>query len=428
MRPGPDARAPDAIPHTDDAAPRSVPPAAPAGAIPALDGLRGFAALWVLLFHVWMMTGLPSLRLTEMAPFGLEAFLMMGWAGVDVFFCLSAFLLVLPYARWRYAGAPKPDTGRYLVRRALRIYPAYLVQLAVLLLLALVLGHGRLLSGRELLGHLFLWFNIGTDWIAPLVGVWFTLPIEFSFYLVLPLIAPLIDRRRWPWLLLAALVIAIGYRLWASAVNASAPIPIRIAEIERLPGRIDQFVIGMLAGAAFVAAAQRNWRPRYPAAWFWSGVAGMVLLGGAMIRVADSYWSGHPLLYVWHGLFSACLVPVLLAAAWNARPGSGLLDNRLLRYLGKTSFGIYLWHMPILIPILPHIPESMPPAARFWALLALVLPATLLVAHLSYAWIERPFQRRRSRKSTSMRHPASGPGADRPEPARQSGDAREPSG
>jgi peptidoglycan/LPS O-acetylase OafA/YrhL len=393
MRPGPDARPPAAVPRSDDTVPAAPGCGEAARTIPVLDGLRGFAALWVLLFHVWMMAGLPSLRPFAGAPFGLEAFLTMGWAGVDLFFCLSAFLLVLPYARWRYAGAPRPDTGRYLLRRVLRIYPAYLVQLGILLLIALVLGHGRTLSGRELLAHLFLWFNLGHDWVAPLVGVWFTLPIEFSFYLVLPLIAPLIDRGRWPWLLLASVVLAIAYRLWASTLTAADPLAIRIAEIERLPGRIDQFVIGMLAGAAFVAASIQGWRPRRPTLWFWGGVAGMTLLSAAMIRTADSYWSGHPLLYVWHGLFSLCLAPVLLAAAWGARPGSGLFDNRPMRYLGKTSFGIYLWHMPILIPILPHLPASLSPAGRFWALLALVLPATLLVAHLSYVWVERPFQR-----------------------------------
>ncbi|HUD43851.1 MAG TPA: acyltransferase [Dokdonella sp.] len=392
MRPGPGARPAAAIPCSEKP-PHSGPPGAAAYTIPALDGLRGFAALWVLLFHVWMMTGLPSMRPFDGAPFGLEAFLTMGWAGVDLFFCLSAFLLVLPFARWRYAGATRPDTGRYLMRRVLRIYPAYLVQLAILLLIAAVSGHGRTLGGGELIAHLFLWFNLGQDWVAPLVGVWFTLPIEFSFYLVLPLIAPLIDRRCWPWLLLASIAVAVGYRIWAYAITAADPLAIRIAEIERLPGRIDQFVIGMLAGAAFVAASIQGWRPRRPALWFWVGVAGMVVLSAAMIRIADRYWSGHPLLYVWHGLFSLCLAPVLLACAWGARPGSGLFDNRPMRYLGKTSFGIYLWHMPILIPILPHLPASMSPAGRFWALLALVLPATLLVAHLSYVWIERPLQR-----------------------------------
>jgi len=394
MRPDPDARPPAAVPRSDDALHGTPGGGESMRTIPALDGLRGFAALWVLLFHVWMMTGLPSMRPFG-APFGFEAFLTMGWAGVDLFFCLSAFLLVLPYARWRYAGTPRPDTGRYLLRRVLRIYPAYLVQLGILLLIALVLGHGRTLNGRELLAHLFLWFNLGQDWVAPLVGVWFTLPIEFSFYLILPLIAPLIDRKRWPWLLLASIAVAIGYRLWAYAMTATEPLGIRIAEIERLPGRIDQFVIGMLAGAAFVAASLHGWRPRRPAFWFWGGVAGAAALGAAMIGAADRYWSGHPLLYVWHGLFSLCLVPVLLTAAWGARPGSGLFDNRPMRYLGKTSFGIYLWHMPILIPILPYLPASMSPAARFWALLALVLPATLLVAHLSYVWVERPFQRSR---------------------------------
>ena len=63
--------------------------------------------------------------------------------GVDIFFCLSAFLLAMPFARWRQHDAPRPVTGRYLWRRALRIYPAYLVQLAVLLGITALSGTGR---------------------------------------------------------------------------------------------------------------------------------------------------------------------------------------------------------------------------------------------------------------------------------------------
>ncbi|MEO8460628.1 MAG: acyltransferase [Dokdonella sp.] len=367
--------------------------------LPALTGLRGFAALWVLLFHVWALAGSPLLRVGESAWTGIDGFLSLGWAGVDLFFCLSAFLLTLPYAQWRSGLAPRPDTGRYLWKRVLRIYPAYLTQLAILLLIAVVITHDRTLSLGEFIAHLFLWFNVGRDWVAPLVGVWFTLPIEFGFYLILPFLAPLLDRRRWPWLLVAAIAVAIGWRMLALANSLSAPIPVRVIEIERLPGRIDQFVIGMLAGSAYIAARVRGWRPSHTAFWFWGGTIGFVLLGVALALIANVYWDGHPLLYIWHALASACLVPILLAAAWDAKPSRWLFDNRPLRYLGATSFGVYLWHMPILLWILPHLPASLSAVGRFWLLLALVLPATLIVAHLSYWLIERPALRLGHRRS-----------------------------
>ncbi len=361
--------------------------------LPALTGLRGFAALWVLLYHVWAMAGGPALRAWDSAPFGFSKLLSVGWAGVDVFFCLSAFLLVLPYARWRYADAPRPATGRYLLRRTLRIYPAYLAQLAVLLAIIAITGVGRMPDAGELFAHLLLWFNLGSEPVTPLVGVWFTLPIEFAFYLLLPFLAVLIDRRRWPWLLLGAVLLTIAYRVTMHALVADEPIEARVIAIERLPGRFDQFVIGMLAGAAFVAAGLRNWRPQRPDAWFFAGIIGLLALIVALHLVVDEYWNGHPLLFVWHGLFSACLVPVLLAAAWDARPALRLLANAPMRRLGDISFGVYLWHMPMLLWILPHLPATLDTATRFWILLALVLPATLLVAQVSHVCVERPFLR-----------------------------------
>ena len=362
--------------------------------LPALTGLRGVAAIWVLLYHAWAFAGGPALQVPGISGLNARAPLSFGWAGVDIFFCLSAFLLVIPFARWRYGSAPKPETRRYLLRRVLRIYPAYLFQLAILLVAALF-GFGRMPNAEALIAHLFLWFNMGWQWVSPMVGAWYTLPIEFSFYLLLPLLAPLIDRRRWPWLLLGAIALTVGYRYAMHGAFADQPVEIQDIAIERLPGRLDQFVIGMLAGVAYVAAGLRDWKPRSPDLWFWAGVAGLLVTCFALLEVADIYWSGHPLLYVWHALFSACLVPVLLACAWDARPALVLLANRPLRYFGDISFGVYLWHMPIVLAILPWYPQAWSPVVRFWALLACVLPLTVLIAHFSHRVIEGPFLRRK---------------------------------
>lgn len=362
----------------------------PCAELPALTGLRGFAALWVLLYHVWAMSGAPALRMPGVDVLRGSAFLSLGWAGVDLFFCLSAFLLVLPYARWRYSGARRPDSGRYLMRRALRIYPAYLFQLAVLLAFA-AFGIGRMPGLSELVAHLFMWFYLGWTWVAPMLGVWFTLPIEFAFYLMLPFLAPLLDRRRWTWLLIGALATSIAYRYFAFTAYNGEPVSTLVIVIERLPGRIDQFVIGMLAGAAFVAAGLRGWRPLRPGLWLCAGLVGLILTCATLLFVGDAYWGGHPLLFIWHALFSISLVPVLLACAWAAPSAMAMLANRPMRHLGDISFGVYLWHMPVVLALLPLLPQTWSPVARFWALLGLVLPLSVLIANISYRFIERPF-------------------------------------
>lgn len=376
--------------------------------LPALTGLRGFAALWVVLFHVWALTGAPPLAIPGLDFIQAGWFFNLGWAGVDLFFFLSAFLLVIPFANWRYGSAPRPDTFRYLMRRVLRIYPAYLFQLSILLVAAGLFGYGVMPGAGSLLAHLMLWFNLGEPRFEPMVGVWFTLPIEFGFYLMLPLLAPFIDRQRWPWLLLLAIVVTVTTRYAMHLVYFGESVAMRVTLIERLPGRLDQFVIGMLAGVAFVVSNLRGWRPRRPALWLAAGMLGLLALGAAILRVGGSYWSGHLLLFVWHGLFSLCLVPVLLVCAWGITPAARLFSSRLLRYLGDISFGVYLWHMPILLPILAKLPASMEPLTRFWISLAIVLPATLLVAQLSHRFVERPFLRRKPLHRTTPT------GSDRP--------------
>jgi peptidoglycan/LPS O-acetylase OafA/YrhL len=341
------------------------------------------------------MAGGPPLRVPGVPYLHFSSLLSTGWAGVDLFFCLSAFLLVLPYARWRYAATAKPDSGRYLLRRVLRIYPAYLFQLGVLLVLAWLFGIGRSLNAHELWNHLFLWFYMGWQPVAPLVGVWFTLPIEFGFYLILPFLAPMIDRRRWPWLLLMALVITVVYRMSMFALYTDEPVSTLVVVIERLPGRLDQFVIGMLAGALFVAARLRGWQPSRPGLWLLAGIIGLIAVVAALLGVVDAYWRGHPLLFVWHALFSACLVPVLLACAWDAKSARVLLANRPMRYLGDISFGVYLWHMPIVLAILPLLPEHFDAATKFGLLLVCVFPSTVLVAAISHRFVELPFLRRK---------------------------------
>jgi peptidoglycan/LPS O-acetylase OafA/YrhL len=161
-------------------------------------------------------------------------------------------------------------------------------------------------------------------------------------------------------------------------------------------------VIGMLAGAALIAARLRGWRPQRPGWWLLAGVAGLVAVDAALLRVADEYWTGHPLLFVWHALFSICLAPVLLACAWGADSARILFANRPIRYLGDISFGVYLWHMPIVLAILPLLPADYSPATKFWLLLVSVVPLTVLVAGLSYRFVELPFLRRKPSHRSSV--------------------------
>lgn len=354
----------------------------------ALTGLRGFAAAWVVLYHVWVDAG-P--RVMSLGPLDLTAAFSCGWAGVDIFFTLSAFLLALPFASWQLGAMARPALGTFWLRRVLRIFPAYYAQLAVLLALAAV-GIGAWPSLAQFAGNLVLWFNFGSMAAAPINPVTYTLPIEFCFYLVLPLFALLLRPRAWLVLLVFALVETQAYRHFMYAAVAHADVPQRVLALEQLPGRLDQFVFGMLAAYAYTRAALADALPRVR-------VADALFVLGALVVAAmvatihlrsGTYWDGDPLLFVWHGIVGAAVALMLYAAAAGSRVAHALFANRPLRHLGVVSFGLYLWHFPLIGWLdAAHVFDRVTGYRLPWTL-PVVLLLALLLAQASYRFVERP--------------------------------------
>jgi len=363
------------------------------GEIAALTGLRGVAALWVLVFHVWG-AAVPRRMMLELGGLSLDftPFFSIGWAGVQVFFVLSGFLLALPYVAWRAGSGARPATLPYLARRCARVLPGYYLQLVVLLLLAWQLD-GRLAIGGagDLLGYLGMAFVPGSLGVPMLNDVWWTLPIEFSFYLVLPLLAPLLDRRR-PWLLL---VLALGamalwrgltIALWAAELPPGA----RFHLGYQLPGSLDSFGLGMAAALA-LRSGLGDWLAAAAPRRELLAAAGMVLAGALLYWMHfgyRAYWTPAPITFLWTPLFCLAVAAVVLGAAGGSALLHRLLANRLMRYLGTVSYGIYLWHNPIL-RWLGEAPAPLEGYALPWLLPACV-GATVLAAALSWRWLERP--------------------------------------
>jgi peptidoglycan/LPS O-acetylase OafA/YrhL len=163
----------------------------------ALTGVRAFAALWVFVFHSWSNAGSPAIRLAIRAqPIDLTPLVAFGWLGVDVFFVLSGFLLtrqavlkqehILPAGTAsRFVSTFGEKYGSYLRRRILRVYPAYYACLTALLILA-AMGVYRHLPGElDLLLHLGMVHNFIEKYIATMNSVFWTMPFEWQFYLVL---------------------------------------------------------------------------------------------------------------------------------------------------------------------------------------------------------------------------------------------------
>jgi peptidoglycan/LPS O-acetylase OafA/YrhL len=400
----------DVEPAVLDAPPAPGESGAPARAtprFPAFDGLRAIAAITVLGVHSAFVSGL-----TPRDP-AIGIYTARLEAGVAVFFLISGFLLYRPFVVAHLRGAPKPATGAFWLRRVLRIVPAYWVALTASLVL---LGTATIGPGgwRAYLSHyLFAQIYFPDQRLHGLTQAW-TLCVEMSFYLALPLYAAAIGARRARrgprhrlraegLGLLALVVISVCWRLFVYA-HPHGPNSLSASMAVWLPAELDLFALGM--GLAVLSAWSREWgEPR------WLSHAALPWVSWALAAV--TFWGiahlGTPILpdYVQsdldlarqtlYGVFALFL---LLPAVFG--PQDKGLVRRFLRSwpmasLGVISYGIYLWHQTWINEALAHLGPHSLFNLEFWALFFGVLGASTAAAALSYFVVERPALRLKRR-------------------------------
>jgi len=360
---------------------------------PALTGLRGFAALWVLLYHAWVEAE-PRLMTLPLgsSTLNITPAFSMGWFGVDIFFVLSAFLLALPFASAATGQRPAPRLRDYFQRRFLRILPAYYAQL-LLVLLFIGWHEQRLgLTPGAIAAHAVLWLNFGPQPVAPLVGVWWTLPIEFGFYLLLPLLAPLLTTRRVPWLIAGAIVVTLAYRYGMFQYASDRSIGEKVLLLEQLPGRLDQFVIG---AAAAVWAVHLPDHARATSRWLARGLSlgGVLLVLGLVAMMHGNsmrYWEGHALLFCFHMLASFGIAAFIVGVSSDQLSDWRILRSRPLVFSGTVSYSLYLWHQLIIQWLGKQPWIALPTPYLLPTLLAVGGILAFIVAWLSWRLIERP--------------------------------------
>ena len=363
--------------------------------LPALTGLRGFAALWVLVFHAWALAG--GIAPTFDSPWSFVA--AGGWLGVDVFFVLSGFLLcrgLLGSSGDGKGTAPMPavDWRAFALMRAMRLLPAYYVQLVVLALLGL--GSSTLLAWRpdhagDVLAHGLLWLN-AWPWVPAHLGPWWSLSVEALFYASLPLLLPAFRSGRGVLLLLmAAALLAVAWRWGLQAVAAG--IEQRIGWTDHAPGRWIQFISG--------GALAWMWSRRDGAASSVRGRGDAVVLGAVLALLALPWIAGaRPFNGIVDGqwwtwawpLFT--VVPVVgLLWALLAEPRSlvaRMLSGAVPAWVGRVSFSLYLWHYPVQWTLRDALGGYVPPAWGLAGFTIASLVLSLVVAGLSWWAVERP--------------------------------------
>lgn len=283
--------------------------------IPALDGLRAIAVMVVVAFHS---------RVPGMSG---------GFLGVDVFFVLSGFLIT------SLLMAEIDDTGtvqiwRFYLRRLVRLTPALLFFLSIFVLVApLIWPRGTTYLSNALMAALYLGDLGDLFWNKPLYGVGHTwsLAIEMHFYLIWPLLflwLRTLSRQQILIVLVAAYLAATAWRLHCLANGDSWK------EIYFL---FDTRVSGLILGSALAVLWSLPHRIRIPGAA--AGVAYAILI----LMVYESGWGLRVVLG--HGIILTELATAVIIA--HALGGSARwLEQPAMVYIGKLSYGIYLFHKP----------------------------------------------------------------------------------
>jgi len=353
------------------------------------------AALWVLLLHAYVFAGnYPALW-----P-ALKWMMAMGGMGVDIFFTLSAFLLSVPFAEAMRRNEQKPDLRLYAKRRFFRIFPAYYVQIIfILLLAALGIGVGMPWSAPDVggvLAHAILWIN-AWPLVPAYVPTWWTLPVEFGFYLLLPWLATCLTDRRWYWLL-SGIALSLLYRHFMLGLGLTRAE--EVYWVDHLPGRLFQFLIGMLTAFFFVRMRFENRLPGIQLRNLLIVSSTIVLLSLpalGWLQGNETYLGAptrHPVLAFWH-LYAAISVAVLLFALASGRNFADVvLQSMPLQWLGRISYGVYLWHYPVMAVLRENMGGVQGVQSDFATFFISGFLISITLAFLSWHWLEAPILRR----------------------------------
>jgi peptidoglycan/LPS O-acetylase OafA/YrhL len=374
-----------------------------------LDGLRGLAALYVVLFHIYQECS----TMGDLSPWLMKIvrFIGEGEIAVSVFIVLSGYCLMLPVVR---SGKNKIQGGiiNYLKRRSRRILPPYYAALFLsLLLLVLTLGWqylsdwqwnnnsfgfqpGTIPSWGAILSHLLLIHNLSQNWAFTINAPMWSVATEWQIYFLFPaLLLPL--YRRFGIICVAAIAFIIGLvpgYFWSQWPTFTA-----------CPWFLGLFALGMVA-------ASINFSENFSLVYFskripwgilttilWSGVIAKIIFfpGPAPIGISKA-------LSCLAGVATACSI-VYCTQAMIDRKSSPLilqiLETRLAVGLGEFSYSLYLIHALVIVLVHQFLLRSnLSPTYTFLTLLIIALPIAILAAYIFHLYLEKPFMSAHSHK------------------------------
>lgn len=339
----------------------------------ALDACRGIAVLGVILHHLRAFDIIPDLT----GPFATWP--AYGMFGVDLFYVLSGFFItqaILRPTTWNPSG--------FLRARVTRIYPAYICSLAVIVISGILLG--QISANQHLAANVVLHISMLHNFLpgvgGSLNGVYWTLGVEFPYYLLMLALAPFLrDKRRFWYTSGAMLAFCLVWRV--GVFHFLAP-EIRFFAATQLPGSLDAFSLGGIAGMLSLAPQfhQRFFQMRW--LLLVVGVTGMTFCLQTYMRHAGDYWFHGEYVMFWRTSLELSFAIIVLAC-------SKMTDSRLLKYsglqwIGKISFSLYLYHLPAIL-LTRYIGATQNAPVK----VLLSMGITIIVSWLSWRIVEKRF-------------------------------------
>ena len=394
--PGADEAGPEITPGAESPTPARPP------RFPAFDGLRAIAAITVVVVHTSFVTGLTPRHRT-----GLGMYTSRMEIGVAVFFLISGFLLYRPFTVAHFAKAEQPGTRSFWIRRLLRIVPAYWLALFVTTTVFNA-GTGMGPGGFKayFTHYFFLQIYFPDQDLRGISAAW-SLCVEMSFYLFIPLYAQWIGRRRARYSvnrMLALELAGIGALLvvsfaWRSIIlgilGQGAPYD-RLA-MTWLPASLDLFAMGM--GLAIISAWFHHEdrepmifsNPLFP----WVSWAMALLCFWAVsnlgLPVVPLYFPStiELLRQTLYGLFAFFLLMPAVFGPQHKGTIRRVLQLWPIASLGVISYGIYLWHETWIYEMLKWGKYQIF-NIEFIGFFCAVLALSIASSSLSYFGLEKP--------------------------------------